>query len=106
MDDLKVARKLLRIHQSANDRKVSCTLSFKKLKSLLKVTKCYYTGIELNFIEGHDNQLTIDRVDNDLGYQDDNVVVCSKRINCLKDNLTVQEIKYIHKGLKRKGFIK
>lgn len=58
-----------------------------KLIELLKYSelKCYYCNLELYILYKNireDNQWTLDRIDNDLGHNNDNVV-----ISCLQCNL-------------------
>jgi hypothetical protein len=55
--------------------------------------RCYYTGERFD----EENTLTFDRVDNNKGYTDDNVVACSRSFNELKKNLTVDEITLMYK---------
>jgi phage protein U len=68
IDDIKIAKKLIALENSAKSR-----------------------GIEFG--------LTFNRVDNDRGYVDNNVVACSKWFNQMKSNLTVEEIKLLYKGI-------
>ena len=39
------------------------------------------------------NGLSIDRIDNSLGYSNENVVLCTSRFNTIKSNMTLEEIK-------------
>ncbi|MCA9749601.1 MAG: hypothetical protein KC414_10900 [Romboutsia sp.] len=102
LTDIEVAKKLLKIHQSAQARNLDFDLSFSEVKRLLSVKKCFYSGEELESDEKSENQRTFDRVDNTKGYVNGNVVACTKKINHLKNNLTIEEIKIIVKGLKKK----
>lgn len=59
--------------------------------------KCYYTGIEMTFIQGKGriwSNASIDRKNNDLGYTTDNCVLCIDRFNTMKnsDNLSVIDL--------------
>ena len=105
-DDIAVATRYLRMSKKAKDRGIDFQLSFSCLKRLLNTKRCYFTKEELCHDDGAPNQLTIDRVDNDLPYMDSNVVACSARINSLKGKLTVSDISSIFKGLKRRGLVK
>ena len=65
--------------------------------------KCYFTNIELTF-KTHDwCSLSIDRINNDLGYTKENIVLVTKFVNSSKNSLTNQEfidnIKQCYLGL-------
>jgi hypothetical protein len=105
LNDVQVASKLLYIHRSAKKRDIEFDLSFAKTKRLMKTKKCYFTGVELNFIPDDDNQISFDRVDNEKGYTDDNLVACSRAFNSKKNDLTVEDIKNLYNGLKKHGDI-
>ena len=100
--DLYVARKLVLIYQSATDRSIEFDMSFKEIKKLLKRKTCYFEpDVVLSSEANSPDQRTFDRLDNDKGYIDGNVVACSKRINSAKADLTVSDINAIYKGLKK-----
>jgi hypothetical protein len=105
MKDIEIADKLCRICSSAKNRNIPFDMSFNKVKQLLQAKKCYYTGEVLTRIVNDDNELSFDRIDNEKGYIDTNVVACSKRFNSIKSNLTVKEIEALYKGLKKKKLI-
>ena len=46
ISDLEVAKKMLKIHQSAVDRKLDYNLSFDTVRKLMSYKTCYYTGKE------------------------------------------------------------
>ena len=104
--DLDVAYKMVQINRSAKKRNIKFGMSLSKVKALLKTKKCFYTGVEMNHIHEDVNQLTFDRVDNEKGYTDDNVVACCRIINMRKTDLKISEIELIYKALKRHGDIK
>lgn len=92
-----VARKYLQKFDDAVRRNIKFTLKLSELEMLLRKRVCYYSRERLvvNIGENHirdniipDNYLTIDRLDPELGYEVDNVVVCSHRINQLKAKMT------------------
>jgi hypothetical protein len=103
LTDVDIAHKLLYIHRSARKRNIEFDLSFLKTKKLMKAKKCYFTGNDLNYIPNDDDQISFDRVDNDKGYTDDNVVACSRSFNSKKSDLTVEDIKNLYKGLLKHG---
>jgi len=99
LTDLIVAKKILHLAQSAKDRNLEFDLSFKTVKRLLSVKKCYYTNIE--FEETGANSRTIDRIDASIGYVENNVVACTQSINNKKVNLTVDEIMLLARKIKQ-----
>ncbi len=92
--DVEVAKKLINIYQSAQDRKIEFDLSFEYVKKLLEYKTCYYTGIE--FTEDGVYARSFDRVDSDKGYIEGNVVACTIDINGKKANLYFEEIELIY----------
>lgn len=105
MNDIDVAKKLLKIYQSSQDRGLDFNLTFAEVKRLLSIKKCFFSGVELDDNENSDNQRTFDRVDNEKGYILGNVVACSRKMNQTKGNLTINDIKLIVKGLKKKKLL-
>lgn len=58
--------------------------------------RCFYTDEILSVIlgSGRDrNGLSIDRIDNAIGYINENIVLCTNRFNTIKSNMTLEEIK-------------
>lgn len=96
--DLEVANKLIKLSQSAKDRGIEFDLSFKKVRQLVSVEKCYYTGTI--FQETGTYSRSVDRVDSSKGYVDNNVVACTVDINSKKSNLTSAEIESLYLKLK------
>ena len=97
LSDLEVAKKMIKIFQSAVDRKLEFDLSFITVKKLLQEPKCYYTGKK--FEENGVYARSFDRVDSELGYVEGNVVACTVDINSKKSNLTFEEIETLYKVL-------
>ena len=100
--DENVARKLLTIKENAEHRGIVFNLSFAKLKREMHRKKCYFTGRKFSYIERGGNTqdvLSIDRLDNDKGYTDSNIVACTSTVNAFKANLTIDEIKLMAKKL-------
>jgi len=52
---------------------------------------CCYTGVQLDFIKkkGRGTQVSVDRLDNNIGYTKDNIVFCSSRANFEKHSVTI-----------------
>ena len=95
--DLEVAKKMLKIYQSAVDRKLAFNLSFETVKGLLSYKTCFYTGKE--FEQDGQYAMSFDRVDSSKGYVEGNVVSCTVDINSKKSNLTYEEIKLLYEKL-------
>lgn len=106
LSDLHVAKKLLQISESAKSRNLDFDLSLRTVKRLLNTKKCFYSGVELDNTTNSNFQLTFDRVDNNKGYVEGNLVACSKEFNEKKTNLSVVDIKLLYKGLKKKKLVK
>ncbi len=98
LSDLSVAKKLVQLKQSADNRGIAFNLKFLTIKKLMLVKKCYYTG--RIFTESGVNARSIDRVDTSKGYIEGNVVACTIDINQKKTNLTTDEIFMLYKKIK------
>lgn len=97
INDLEVAKKMLKIYQSAADRKLEFNLSFESVKKLLSYQTCYYTNKK--FEEEGNFSRSFDRVDSAKGYIEGNVVACTVDINGKKSNLSFDEIECIYKKI-------
>jgi hypothetical protein len=99
LTDLDVARKMLNLKQSADSRSIKFDLSFNTLKKMMEQKKCFYTGRQ--FDPKGDSSLSIDRIDNKLGYVEGNVVACTVEINRKKTDITLEEIEMIYHAIKK-----
>ena len=97
ISDVEVAKKLVNIHSSAQNRNLEFNLTFECVKKLLEYTTCYYTNVP--FTEDGPNARSFDRVDNEKGYVVGNVVACTVDINGKKNNLSIDEIVCLYKKL-------
>jgi hypothetical protein len=102
--DLEVARKMIKIHQSAQDRKLEFDLSFESVKKLLQYQTCYYTGKKFED-EGLMSR-SFDRIDSSKGYVEGNVVACTVDINGKKSNLSLDEIECLYVKLVNRACMK
>lgn len=100
ISDVEVAKKLINIYQSAQDRKLQFNLSFEYVRKMLEYKTCYYTN--KLFTEDGPNARSFDRVDSDKGYVEGNVVACTIDINGKKSNLSFDEIACIYNKLHKK----
>ena len=103
--DRVVAMKFCQIWKSATDRGLEFNLSLVEVRRILNTKKCFFSGVELVNKEGHDSQLTFERVDNSKGYISGNVVACSKKMNSRKANLSIEDIVMFYNGFKKKKLI-
>lgn len=100
ISDVEVAKKLINIYQSAQDRKLQFNLSFEYVRKMLEYKTCYYTNKP--FTEDGPNARSFDRVDSDKGYVEGNVVACTIDINGKKSNLSFDEIACLYNKLQKK----
>lgn len=104
--DLALCSSYVRTASNAKKRNIEFSLSFTKYKKLSRTKYCYYTGILLDSSNANnDNYPTLERLDSTKGYVDDNVVIVCKRINHIKSNISIQDIKDIYDGLRRKSLL-
>lgn len=103
MTDLEICKKMMSLATSAGSRNIPFDLSFRKLKYLLKQKTCYFTK---NIFDDTDQgRRSIDRLDPNKGYTDDNVVATTVRINGLRSNITPIEIKQMYLRMKNRKMI-
>lgn len=99
--DDEVVKKYINTQKNAETRGIEFSLSLSKIRKLLNTKTCFYSGVILVKEPNLDNSLTFDRVDNNIGYTDSNTVACSRRINSVKGNVTLQELYFILKGVQK-----
>ena len=82
---------------SAKKRNISFQLTPNDLNVLTFPITCPVLGIALRFNRGapKDDSYSIDRIDSTLGYEPDNIVVVSNRVNILKRDASLDELKKI-----------
>ena len=101
VSDLEVAKKMIKISQSAQDRKLDFNLKFETVKRLMSYSTCFYTGKTFGE-EGSLQARSFDRVDSSKGYIEGNVVACTVDINQKKANLSIDEIICLYNKLVNK----
>lgn len=74
-----VATKYLNKLKNAKDRNLEFNLTLTSIRNILKAKQCYFTKMPLD-----SETITIDRVDNKLGYVIGNVVACHTDANAFK----------------------
>lgn len=101
MNDLKLAQMYINKARSAEQRGITFTLSFSRYKQLRKTKRCFFSGVLLTC-----DNFSLDRLDNSEGYTDSNTVACDEVLNKRKGVLSVEDIKCLYKGLRRRGLVK
>ena len=101
ISDLEVAKKMIKISQSAADRKLEFNLTFETVKRLMSYKTCFYTGKPFGE-EGSLMASSFDRMDSSKGYIEGNVVACTVDINQKKANLSLEEIACLYFKLSKK----
>lgn len=103
-NDYSLAKRYINKIQSCNTYSTPFELTIGQFSKLYKRKTCYYTGLPLSLDYEKPNFLTLDRIDNSLGYTESNTVACCKEFNAIKaiwenpeNNLTQQNVL---KGLK------
>lgn len=87
LTELSIAHKYCIKADNAKNNGHEFALTFEEYKSLLLQPHCYYTDVLMSRNTGElqiDTDMTLDRVDNHLGYVDGNVVACCYAANQLK----------------------
>lgn len=95
-----VAMKFIQTKIGASERGITFNLTLAQLARIMKRKRCYYSGIEFN---AH-HSLTLDRKDASKGYEDGNVVPCSRIVNSLKEHFLEND--HVSKTMTQKELVK
>jgi len=98
LQDKAITNKRKQLKNSAKKRGIFFNLSREDVKWILEQEKCFYTGVK--FKPNSKQARSIDRIDSNDGYTRNNIVVCTKRINELKSNLSYKEISQLYWRIK------
>lgn len=81
------------IKKSSRQRRISFAITFDEIKRRFdfQEQRCFYTGMPMTFTPNDPNKVSIDRLDSSKGYEPNNIVLCSKRINAMKNDMSVEE---------------
>ncbi len=52
---------------------------------------CYYSGLPISLISKDDNVMSLDRINSELGYVPDNIVICGWKINKMKSDFSIDK---------------
>lgn len=77
--DAKVAQKYADKYQNATSRGIEFDMTMTEFKRIMKSKTCAYTGV--SFTDSGDNILTLERIDNKLGYVKGNVIAVTLAAN-------------------------
>ena len=66
--------------------KIGWDLTIEYLKSLPLI--CHYSGYNLTLLANKENTVSLDRIDSQIGYTKDNVVLCCADINYMKNKFS------------------
>lgn len=97
--DDQLVNKWLSKKRDAKSRCIEFSLSLTSLRNIMRAEKCFFTGVKLC-----NETLSIDRIDNKLGYEKGNVCACHVDFNSLKGS--VENNKSLDIELAMKGFKK
>ena len=97
-NDKSLRDKFIGCRSRANIKNIKFSISYEYFYSLYELQngRCFYTGDELVLTRGlglHKNVLSLDRIVPEKGYIEGNVVFCTFRVNTIKNNLTLTELK-------------
>lgn len=53
---------------------------------------CFYTGRRMRFEIGFPDSVSLDRIDSSRGYLNDNIALCQKQVNIMKNDATIEEL--------------
>lgn len=81
------------ISRRCKDKKMKTDLDFDFLIDLYRKQngKCYYSGVSMDFYINSLTLMSVDRLDSNIGYLKDNVVMCCWVINNMKQDLSVSD---------------
>lgn len=57
--------------------------------------KCFYSGLTMSYDRNDLYTVSVDRVDSNKGYTQDNVVLCCWSVNSMKNSYTVEEFLFL-----------
>lgn len=87
IDDSALAGLYLYKLESCKERLIPWELSLSDMRRIIKRTKCYYSGLNIERDGKSRNRMTLDRIDSSKGYTKENTVPCCFWVNQLKCEL-------------------
>ena len=86
-DDASLAAFYLYKVHSSKERGIEFSLSLSDLRKIISKKKCYFSGQTIVSEKNNPNRMTLDRLNNKLGYTKENIVPCAYWVNQLKGEL-------------------
>ena len=84
-EDILIARRYVTKASNATKAGHEFKLTYAQFKKLVKQKHCYYTGVLLNSTDDNSsNYITLDRLDNSIGYTKENTVAAASFVNQFK----------------------
>lgn len=83
--DTLVAMKYIQKQLNAKQRGLEFNLTLQDMRTLLKKKTCYYSGVKLTL--SGETALSLDRIDDSIGYTKENTVSCASVVNKVKNEL-------------------
>jgi hypothetical protein len=91
------------IKSGAKNRKLDFKIDYKFIQNLWKNQKglCYYTNVSMKLTARQKNpyQVSIDRIDSNLGYTKENTVLCCQAINYMKNDYSLKDFNLFKNSL-------
>lgn len=84
MNDLTLAKRYVIKARNAREKGLEFDLPFHVYKKLMLRKTCTYSGLTMTDEPGHWTKRSLDRIDNDKGYEVGNVVAVCEGVNRLK----------------------
>lgn len=88
MQMIQIAECYVNKSKNARQRKLEFSLSMSTFANIKLQTHCAYSGLPFT----DEDELSLERLNNDLGYIDGNVVPVIRRLNTLRSNFSVEEL--------------
>lgn len=104
--EYKMVKRYLNKFKDAYERDIPFELTFNQFKKILSRKVCPFSGRVMTDDENQPDSRSLDRIDASKGYIRGNVIACSYRINCIKSNLTEEEILNIVKVIQKRRKLK
>lgn len=82
--DTQIAKAYINKANKCTETNTNFELTLSQFRKLKLTKRCYYTGVSITLETNKLNTLTLDRIDNSLGYTLTNTVACSYAFNQLK----------------------
>ena len=89
MNQVEIAEKYVQKAKNAKSRRMEFSMSLYSFSNIVTQTHCAYSGIKF---DKKDNILSLERIDNSIGYVDGNVIPVILKLNNIRDSHTLESI--------------